>query len=263
MMTHALVFTDLDGTLLDHHSYSFAPAKPALAQLNERHIPVILNSSKTIAEIEAIAGELSLDTAIIAENGSIIQQPNHAPPVILGKDYDFICQTLDELKQAHDYLFAGFHDWTDQEISDITGLPLESAARAAKRQASEPLIWKDTKEALERFTAQLNEKGLTLKRGGRFWHVMGDTDKVKAMQYLINEYQTTHQIKPTVIALGDGPNDQEMISAADIGIVILNPDGTPLAISEQSAKAEGRRIIRTKEPGPLGWNTAIMMLLQE
>jgi mannosyl-3-phosphoglycerate phosphatase len=263
MITHALVFTDLDGTLLDHHSYSFAPAKPALALLSERKIPVILNSSKTIAEIEAIAGDLSLDTAIIAENGSLIRQPNQAEPVILGKDYAFICQKLDQLREDHGYLFAGFHDWTHEEISDITGLPIESAARAAQRQASEPMIWKDTKEALDRFTAQLNETGLTLKRGGRFWHVMGDTDKVKAMQYLIDEYRHTHQIKPTIIALGDGPNDQEMISAADIGIVVFNPDGIPLAISEQSAKANDRRIIRTKEPGPIGWNTAIMMLLKE
>ncbi|TKB45800.1 mannosyl-3-phosphoglycerate phosphatase, partial [Ferrimonas sediminicola] len=28
-----LVVTDLDGTLLDHHSYSFQPAEPALARL--------------------------------------------------------------------------------------------------------------------------------------------------------------------------------------------------------------------------------------
>jgi HAD superfamily hydrolase (TIGR01484 family) len=46
-----LVFTDLDGTLLDHHTYSFEPALPALNSLKEKNIPLIICTSKTRAEI--------------------------------------------------------------------------------------------------------------------------------------------------------------------------------------------------------------------
>ena len=35
-MTKTLVFTDMDGTLLDHHTYSFDAAKPALNALDEK-----------------------------------------------------------------------------------------------------------------------------------------------------------------------------------------------------------------------------------
>ena len=43
-----LIFTDLDGSLLDHHSYSFAPAVPLLAELDALGIPVIPITGKTL-----------------------------------------------------------------------------------------------------------------------------------------------------------------------------------------------------------------------
>ena len=46
-----VVFSDLDGTLLDHSTYSWKAAAPALAALRDRGIPLILASSKTSAEI--------------------------------------------------------------------------------------------------------------------------------------------------------------------------------------------------------------------
>ena len=49
-----LVFTDLDGSLLDHHNYSYSDALPQLRQLERRGIPVIPASSKTRVEIERL-----------------------------------------------------------------------------------------------------------------------------------------------------------------------------------------------------------------
>lgn len=37
-----LVFSDLDGTLLDSHSYDWQPAAPWLSRLREANVPVIL-----------------------------------------------------------------------------------------------------------------------------------------------------------------------------------------------------------------------------
>ena len=36
---HPAVFTDLDGSLLDHHTYSFESARPALERIREQRIP--------------------------------------------------------------------------------------------------------------------------------------------------------------------------------------------------------------------------------
>ena len=64
-----LVFSDLDGTLLDHQSYSFQGAEKALQRLLHHSIPLILTSSKTRAELETLREKLGLHTPFIAENG--------------------------------------------------------------------------------------------------------------------------------------------------------------------------------------------------
>jgi len=190
---HWLVFTDLDGTLLDHDTYSFEPALEALEQLRSLDIPVILNSSKTLAELRSLADQLDLPSPLVSENGSIIAWPspeqNDSYKIeYTGASYPVITETLDQLRKQYAYQFARFHDWNAQGIADKTGLPLEAAALAGQRQGSVPLLWHDSVEKLEAFRQQLEDAGLVLKKGGRFWHVMGQTDKVKAMQQVASAY---------------------------------------------------------------------------
>ena len=55
-----LIFTDLDGTLLDIHTYDWQPAAAWLERLQDKQVPVILCSSKTAAEMLDIQQELGL-----------------------------------------------------------------------------------------------------------------------------------------------------------------------------------------------------------
>lgn len=258
MRKNYIVFTDLDGTLLDHHNYSHAAAQSALDRLSSLNIPVVLNSSKTLSELEFIAQDLNLDSPRIAENGSLVAYPDSGKTHVFGADYAEICQLLKDLRERHDYCFKGFNDWSAQEIAEITGLPVDAAERAGSRQASEPLLWQGDEAQLEPFREQLEAAGLSLKRGGRFWHVMGQADKVHAMNYLREQYSEGAE-KPTVIALGDGPNDKDMLAAADIAVIVYNPDGVVIDIPER----EGQRVIRTELPGPQGWGATINALLDE
>src|SRR5690554_5601326 len=66
MQPHMIVFTDLDGTLLDHDSYSWRAAKPAMARLGANGIPLIFNSSKTAAEISELQSRMGLRGPFIA-----------------------------------------------------------------------------------------------------------------------------------------------------------------------------------------------------
>jgi mannosyl-3-phosphoglycerate phosphatase len=260
MQKHWLVFTDLDGTLLDHHTYSFDAALPALNFLKAQKIPVILNSSKTLAELSQIADELALHAPLIAENGSLIFYPDTGKKHLFGHDYGQICEYLDFLRAKHHYQFSGFHDWSVADIAEVTGLPVEAATAARQREASEPLLWHDSEERLQVFRQQLEDQHLSLKRGGRFWHIMGQTDKVKAMQFLQQEYTQSQQTPISTIALGDGPNDRDMLVAADIAVIVFNPDGTELALGHDETHREGQRIIRTQLAGPNGWNETILNL---
>ena len=70
-----LVVTDLDGTFLDH-SYNWDEAKPAVARLRELGLPLVLNSSKTVAEMEDLAMHLGHHSPLVAENGGLLAIPN-------------------------------------------------------------------------------------------------------------------------------------------------------------------------------------------
>ncbi|MBP1733392.1 MAG: mannosyl-3-phosphoglycerate phosphatase, partial [Deltaproteobacteria bacterium] len=64
-----VIFTDLDGTLLDSMTYSFEPARPALRKLKDLGIPLIICSSKTRLEIERYRQEFGSLYPFVAENG--------------------------------------------------------------------------------------------------------------------------------------------------------------------------------------------------
>src|SRR4029434_2576627 len=70
-----LVITDLDGTLLDHETYSWEAAHAAVDQLRRRDIPLILCTSKTRAETEDWRKELGNEHPFIVENGGALLIP--------------------------------------------------------------------------------------------------------------------------------------------------------------------------------------------
>ena len=76
MLPPRLVVTDLDGSLLDHHTYDFSPAAPWLARFKQMGVPVIPVTSKTRAELIPLREALGLTaTPFIAENGAVIGLP--------------------------------------------------------------------------------------------------------------------------------------------------------------------------------------------
>ena len=75
-----LIFTDLDGSLLDHNTYSFAPAAELLLELEQQQIPVIPVTSKTRAEVMALRQTLHNEHPFIIENGAAICIPKQYFP---------------------------------------------------------------------------------------------------------------------------------------------------------------------------------------
>src|SRR5262249_7819522 len=74
-MANFVVFTDLDGCLLDSVPYTYEPAVPALEALRAQGIPLVLVSSKTRAEIEPLRKQLDHHDPFIVENGAAVFVP--------------------------------------------------------------------------------------------------------------------------------------------------------------------------------------------
>ncbi len=253
-----LVFTDLDGTLLDHETYSFEAARPALEALKRRGIPLILASSKTQAEMQSLSHALNIDLPLIVENGGgIANLPGKSASAPC---YSKIRSVLDAMPRNIRAAYSGFGDWTVEEIAQRTGLSEDASALAATRQFSEPGIWSGSVSEFESFKAYLAEGGFKVVRGGRFDTIMGQTSKADAMQRLKEHYEALSGETVTTVALGDAPNDVSMLEAADHGFIVTNHAHTPLP--ELDGERDGR-ISRTLLPGPSGWNRAILDYLNE
>ncbi|MCB1734181.1 MAG: HAD-IIB family hydrolase [Gammaproteobacteria bacterium] len=251
-----VVFTDLDGTLLDHHDYQAAPALPMLTRLQADGIAVVPATSKTRAELELLLARLPLSGAAIVENGASVHLPADWPGHELFEsaiDYATVLTVLEGLKPR--FRFRGFHDLGVEGIARETGLSLAQATLAARRQASEPVLWQDTDSALAEFSAALVPAGLRVIRGGRFVHVLGaQADKAHSVERMLAGLHRRGW-RGRSLALGDAPNDHAMLSRADVAVVVRNPH------SPHMPDLGNKRIYQTQETGPAGWAEAIGHLI--
>jgi mannosyl-3-phosphoglycerate phosphatase len=268
-MKQIVVFTDLDGTLIDHDTYGFKEAQPALDQLRSRAIPVIICSSKTRAEIEVYRRRMGLSGPFIVENGgAIFITHNHFSVTVtfvrkgpyrvveLGVPYADLCKTWKDIKKKGNLRMKGFSEMTVEEIADCTGLPLDEVSLAAKREYSEPFMFSDTSSQFHLLTRLIQEKGLTITRGGRFYHLTGPNDKGRAVQILKRVYANTYPDKRIWTAgLGDSANDVPMLRHVDMPIVIRKKTG-------EWERMQGINPIYSDKAGPRGWAEAIDTILR-
>ncbi|WP_157015904.1 HAD-IIB family hydrolase [Mesorhizobium xinjiangense] len=255
-----IVFTDLDGTLLDHDTYGFEAARPALAQLAAHGVPLVPASSKTAAEIMELRKELALDTPAIVENGGGIDWPSGSKMVPRADDHAAIRACLDTLPPDLRVLFHGFGDMDLTEIAALTGLDLEGARRATDRQYSEPGLFRGNEDERAIFIDHLAGAGFHALQGGRFLTVSRGTSKAQHMGQLRNALQERldRHLSP-VVALGDAENDRAMLEAADIAVIVANPAHAPLGPLDGE---DEKTVMRTRLPGPQGWNQAVLEILR-
>lgn len=269
--TQLVVFSDLDGTLLDHDTYSWGAARPAVEALRQHDIPLVLVTSKTRAELQSLRTDLGNDHPYIVENGAAVCIPGgyfthlHSKAddkeehlISAGPVRNTLQESLSQVRQEGTFCFQSFAELGASEIARLTGLSQSAAGRANERAASEPLLWQDTESRLQTFSARIAEMQLRCVRGGRFVHVMGQFDKADAVARLVSLYAQKYIGKRVVtVALGDGPNDLQMLADVDIAVVVKGKHSYPMPL------ASPFRIVRTSVPGPAGWNQAILDILSD
>ncbi|WOA51622.1 mannosyl-3-phosphoglycerate phosphatase-related protein [Dickeya solani] len=260
-----VIFTDLDGSLLDHDTYRWDDARPWLKRLLSHRVPVILSTSKTAAEIMSIQQELALhDMPAIAENGADILLPTSwqtrlqtsLPPTSLA--YSDICRQLQALREQYGFLFHGFADMDDTAVAAATGLTLPQAALARQRTASEPVLWQGDAASLEMFKVCLAQKHLSVTEGGRFFHVMHEgISKGAAVNWLKQHIEATGNVPPVTLGLGDGPNDISLLEATDYAVIIKGYVSNKVTLSPNYCGQS----YRTQAAGPAGWSEGLTYFL--
>jgi mannosyl-3-phosphoglycerate phosphatase len=274
MEAPVVIFTDLDGTLLDYHTYSFRKALPALRYIKQKEIPLIICTSKTRVETEVYQKKIKNHHPFISENGGAIFIPQNyykkRPPGLkkrnsylvkeLGKPYRILREQLIAVNRKFGVEVRGFGDMTAKEIHEKYGLPLKQASLAKKREYDEPFYFlsQPNEKSLNRMKKEFSRRGLKFVHGGRLLHLTGDNDKGEAVELLIKMYSKEWGKKVSSIGIGDSLNDLPLLSAVNIPVVVKLHTGT----YEQKVIEKLKEPLLTKGIGPAGWNEAVLQILR-
>jgi mannosyl-3-phosphoglycerate phosphatase len=266
-----IVFTDLEGTLLDQNTHSYHASLPTLRKLQALKMPVILCSSKTRAEVEPLWRELALEEPFIIENGgAICFTPNSLPSPLESARFDGKLHLL-ELGSPIAELRAGlaeaahrlhvrvrsFSNLNAREIVELTGLTRQQAQAAAQREYDEPFLIDEPGRERMLATA-LRMKGFTVTKGERFFHLSRGSDKGKAARLLTDLYSKDGGSCISV-GLGNSANDLALLLAVERPILIRNPDRSWDSTITQNIPG----IRKTMSIGPDGWVESVEKLLAE
>ncbi len=270
--TDHIIFTDLDGSLLDADSYSYEAASGALGRVADSQTALILVSSKTRAEMEPLRDRLRLRTPFIVENGGAIFIPIAYFPfsaegsfscgpyrvIEIGVPYADLRVALKAISGDVAARLKGFGDMTVEEVAESTGLSPADAQLAKRREYDEPFLVAGNGLTLRQLQGTAEAKGLRCTKGGRFFHLMGHNDKGRATLRLIELYRRLardrgHAI--VTIGIGDSLNDLPMLQVVDRPVLVQKPGGG------YDPDIELPGLIRAPGIGPAGWNHAVLDLL--
>jgi mannosyl-3-phosphoglycerate phosphatase len=269
-MKQFVFFTDLDGTLLDYYTYSFDDARHSLALLSARRIPLVICSSKTKPEIEYYRDKMDNHHPFISENGGgifipkgyfhfdirngewIVREEGDYIVIRLGAYYPQLREAVASLKKEG-FRIKGFGDMTPEEIAKVTGLEMAEAKMSKMRDFDEPFFFTGNDEEQRKLLDAIRGKGFSCTRG-RFFHLLGNSDKGKAVTILTALYRKASG-NITTVGLGDNPNDLPMLGSVDMPVIVQKHDGS------YDPRIDLPRFLRAGGIGPKGWNRVVERIL--
>ncbi len=261
-----IIFTDIDGTLLDHEDYKYGNLKNYLQKIKKK-VSIIFNSSKTFEEIVNINKKLELNYPFIVENGACI----FFPPGYLGSkeinknffkyksyigykltNYDSkkIITKFAEFKNKYNFCF--YSELSDKRISEITNLRIADAKQSKKRLFTNPIFWKDTKDNILKFKLEMtkfNHK-FNILEGGRFLHIADNYNKAIALRKFMNIIKTNLKGKFTTVSLGDSENDVCMLESTNYSCIVKRKKNK-ISLKKQD------NIYFSKAKAPDGWSESL------
>ncbi|MDX9947595.1 MAG: HAD-IIB family hydrolase [Bacteroidales bacterium] len=263
-----IIFTDLDGTLLDYDTYSFERAGEVLACIREKNLPLVAVTSKTAEEVKQIIRALNISHPFVVENGGGIffpeTYPGEFPRTQPDNGYYVVsfarlamqpAEVLNEISSHIGIRLEGFSNLSVEEIISYTGLSAEEAGKAKQRQFSEPFIIPPGKSVLKKIIRLSDSCNYKIVLGGRFAHLIPmDSGKGNAVKFLLDFYKKQFPDSQFIsIGLGDSYNDFDFLSITDISIIIRNKGRTLRSVK--------KNWIVSQKPGVEGWAEEVKKII--
>ncbi len=257
-----LIFSDLDGTLLNRDTFSFDEIKNYILYLISNDISLIPNSSKTKEEINEFNKKLGEDLPYIVENGAAIFDlhlinSNFPEEIVLSREIEEILTIFNEKIPKN--LVSKLKFLHNLDLSDqmkILGLSKEKIRNALKRKYSIPLLFNGNLSEKREIKNLVKSAGLTLQEGGRVINLCDNVSKSTAMKKVVKLFNKISNDKLTTIAVGDNFNDLEMLKNSDIPCLVFNDKFTLETININNC-------LVSKKSAPEGWEEIVKLALDK
>jgi mannosyl-3-phosphoglycerate phosphatase family protein len=264
-----VIFTDIDGTLLDSRSPDMNKVKELVDMTLQNGIHLIFCSSKTEQEQNKIKSQVYLHEPYIVENGAAIIIPvNYFKKAILTNSRisqdNYVIETggsaikirslLKKIKDNYDIDFKGVSDLGVSELSKITKLSEEYARKMKDRKYSETVVQIDNKKFKD-FVRIIEKEGLKIIPGNQYFDITSGNDKGTAVKILIDAFRKEFTNNVIFFGIGDSKNDESMLSLVDFPMLVQKFDG-----SWEDLKFDKLNMINGV--GPKGWEIALELIIK-
>ena len=257
-----LIFTDLDGSLLDKDTFRFDEIEDYFRELLSEGIKIIPNSSKTEAELYDFNEQYNLNLSFIVENGSCIHglnliNANLPKKISLSRSANEIYEIYNQnmtanLKEKIIFIL----NLKSNQQEEIFGLPLDKIKLAIKRNYSLPIQFNGTEIEKKEFIKIINDSGLSIQTGGRIMNICDNVNKSKALSKTLDLIKKEIDKEIITVGVGDNQNDIDMLKLSDYACLVKNDNFDSSLINMDN-------LIKSIEPSPRGWADVIKMAIQK
>ena len=257
-----IIFSDLDGTLLDKNTFKFDIIEDYFRDLILKGVIIIPSSSKTESELLDFNRHYNLKLSFISENGSAIHGLDLINKKIPNKI--LISRSIDEIYNIYNKTISShlkqkiifISNLNIEEQIKIFGLPQDKLLLAKKRNHSIPIQFKGSEIEKKDFIKLMNDVGLSVQTGGRIMNICDNTNKSKAMSKTKELLGKGTDEKIITIGVGDNQNDIEMLKNCDYACLVKNDNFDSSLINIDN-------LIKSSEPSPKGWADVIKTAIQK
>jgi mannosyl-3-phosphoglycerate phosphatase family protein len=262
-----VVVTDIDGSLLEPGTRSLPDDRAALDFLAARGIPLVINSSRTRAEIERLHQTLHMLTPFISEHGSALFVPHGCFPFVparsqpalggsvieFGRRYHDVVEGLRLTSRELGVEIVGFAELTIQDVARELGVAIVEAQLAKLREYTELFRIVDDKDATRsRLLKALRRRGLRCWRTGSHHLVTATPDHAESLRTLKAMWRQAWG-DPIMIGFGDSEDDVAWLRHADVAIIVQNDrTGVPARVLSKLPTVHVTRF-----SGRHGWSEAV------
>jgi mannosyl-3-phosphoglycerate phosphatase family protein len=267
-----LVFTSLDGYMIDPSVEGIQTILPALELLHGREVPHIAVTVRSAVEIAPILEALDHDDPFIVESGAAIYLPaerfkinfsyqnsdDKFKIVEFGLARAAILEKLPILRDQYHLDVWSLSELNQDQAAQIIGLSAEEIERVKNRKYTEPIIFNGSGDEIPQLQAAVESLRMHLSRHDRYFVLTGDHNSGGAVSFLLQLYREEFPNTTLIsIGLGDGILSAPMLHTVDTPVLVRLPGGH----FDDRVGRHGMKF--TRESGPVGWNQAVIALVTE